>query len=143
MKHLPFDPDRHTIDLARRIKNLERAAGDNARPQTEEWAVFNWDAPTVPASYAALSGWPVRLGGQLVTVIMSAGTAGSGSSTFKVRVNGTQVGSTITFPASTTAPTAVYIGSSVRVAPGSLLHFEPVTVGSGLLGFTANVVLKG
>lgn len=125
----------------RRVENQERGTNKPARSKTIELATFNWDTPTVPTSYAALSGWPVILGGQVTEVRCTAGTAASGSSTFKVRVNGTQVGSTLTFPASTTN-TTLYLGN-VRVSAGTLLHVEPVTIGSGLLGFTVVLPMKG
>lgn len=143
MKLLPFDQDRFNAKIAAAIRQLQRTTAGNERPSIEEWAEFNWDTPTVPSSYAAITGYPVRIGGQITTVVMSAGTAASGSSTFKVRVDGTQVGNTLTFPASTTAPTALWLGASVRVAAGSLIHVEPVTIGTGLLGFFARVVMKG
>ena len=127
--------------LGRRLENQERASTKPGRSKIEEWASWNWDTPTVPSSYAAVSTWPVRVGGQVVAVHCSAGTAGSTSTTFKVRVNGTQVGSTLTFPASTTN-TTLYLGN-VRVAPGTVMVVELTAVGTGLLGFTVNVVMKG
>lgn len=136
----PLDEGTAHRSHARRLENRERATVKPDRPKVLEVATFNWDTPTVPSSYAALTPWPVILGGQVVELRCSAGTAASGSSTFKVRVNGTQVGSTMTFPASTTA-TTLYLGS-VRVPPGANLHVEPVTIGTGLLGFVVVVVMK-
>lgn len=126
----------------RRVENQERATNKPERSKTIELASFNWDTPTVPASYASLTPWPVMYGGQATEVRCSAGTAASTSTTFKVRVNGTQVGSTLTFPASTTAPTALYLGN-VRIPAGTNLHLEPTAIGTGLLGFIAVVVMKG
>lgn len=141
MNHLPRSQETINVQNRDRVRVLERKSGGNHRPQTIELASFNWDFPAVPTSYAALSGWPVILGGQVTEVRCTAGTAASGASTFKVRVNGTQVGSTLTFPAATTN-TTLYLGN-VRVPAGTLLHLEPVTIGTGLLGFTGVVAMKG
>ena len=136
----PLDEGAAHRSHARRLENQERATVKPGRAKVQELASFNWDTVAVPSSWAALSGWPTILGGQVVEVRCTAGTAGSTDTTFKVRVNGTQVGSTMTFPASTTN-TTLYLGS-VRVPPGAVLHVEPVTVGTGLLGFTVVVVMK-
>jgi hypothetical protein len=142
MKFLPFDQDRHNEDVVRRLRDLERAAGKNQRPGYEELAIFSaYDTPVVPSSYTLLPPWPVRRGGQVVAVLMTAGVAASGSSTFQLRQNGTVIGSTLTFPASTNIA-ALYAGD-VRVPGGVGLVLEPLTIGAGLKGFGAIVVMKG
>ena len=142
MIHLPRTQERINVSTRDRLRSVERKSVGDQRPQEEELAVYSAQTPTVPTVWSALPGYPVRRGGQVVGVVCSAGTAGAGSSTFKVRQNGTVIGSTLTFPASTTAPTTLYLGD-IRVPGGVLLHLEPVTIGSGLLGFTAVIVMKG
>lgn len=138
MKHLTVDQTTVNRDLRDRVRNLERSVPGNDRPQREEVIDFPF-AGAVAADISVPR--MVRWGGQVVAVMICAGTAGSSSSTFRVRVGGTITGSTITLAASATS-TIGYIGDH-RIPNGSLLTFEVVTVGSGLADVCGSVVLKG
>jgi hypothetical protein len=138
MKHLPRTQETVNRQLRDRVRNLERASGGNQRPTEEELAVFS-HAGDVTATVSPP--YFVRKGGQIVALTIAVGTQASGSSTFKVAVNGTQVGSTVTFPASTSTA-ALHIGD-VRVANGSRLTLEAATVGAGLADLGATIVMKG
>lgn len=138
MKHLPVDQSTVNKDHRDRIRNLERGTPGNDRPQREEVIDFPF-AGTVAAEISVPR--MVRWGGQVVAVMIAAGTAASGSSTFRIRVNGTITGSTITLNASATS-TIGYIGDH-RIANGSLLTFEVVTAGTGLEDLCGSVVMKG
>lgn len=132
------DIRKSVVRHAQRIQDQERKTKTPARSSDEEIVPFSY-AGAVDA--AVSPPYTVRKGGQIVAVNIAAGTAASGSSTFKVRVNGTQVGSTLTLPSSSTSLND-YLGN-VRVSAGSLLTFESATVGSGLADLGVVIVMKG
>lgn len=137
MKFLPFDQDRHNEDVVRRLRDIERAAGKNQRPITEEVVDF-----CVVGDMAVSTSSPtrVRTGGQIVAVNFDSDAAGTGSTEFDVFVDGSAVGSSVTVTSSTTKDT-YYIGD-VRVPKGSQLQVD-ITAAGMHVGAVIQVVMKG
>ena len=140
MKHLPRSQETVNRNLRDRVRNLERGAPFNPRPQSLEVAVFS--APPDVAPPEALSGnYLVVIGGQIVGVTVTLVTAGTTGSTFQLYRNGSTVGSTFTITASDVAE-SFYVGD-VRMAAGDRLQVETTSAGTDAAGPTVQVRMKG
>lgn len=138
MKHLPVDQTSVNRGHRDRIRNLERGTPGNDRPQREEVIDFPFGGAVVAQVSVPRM---VRWGGQVVGVMVAAGTAGSTTSTFRIKVNGSVIGSSFTLASSATS-TVGYIGDQ-RVANGSLMSVEIVTAGTSLADVCVSPVMKG
>lgn len=121
-----------------RLGDLERKTSPTVRPVEEERAVFSF-----PGSlFLAVSPvYRVRRGGSLVQVSVDLVTAGSSSTSLKVRRNGAQIGSTVTVGSGVTSlPT--YLGQ-FRVAADDLLQVEVSGVGAGAADLSVTLTMKG
>lgn len=89
---------------------------------------------------------PVQRGGYVHRIYLTATTEASTSSTFRLLVDGVQIGTDFTLPASEGAtPYEIDLAAfeNVYVQRGSGVRLQSVTVGTGLEGVVAGVVLRG
>lgn len=140
MKFLPFDQDRHNVEILRRVKRVERATAKAERPQTEEIAPFSAGGSVSVTASGDEPQWRVRTGGQIVNVSAHLKTAGSSSTVVTFYRNGVSIG-TVTLAASATDALA-YLGS-YRAKNGDLISARITTAGTGAKGLSAFVVMKG
>lgn len=137
MKFLPFDQDRHNLEVARAIRQLQRATDKADRPTTEEIIDF---CVVGDMEVATSNPCRVRTGGQIVAVNFDSDDVGTGDTEFDVWVAGAAVGSTVTVP-DTTEHDSYYIGD-VRVPAGTWMQIDLTQAGMHP-GAVIQVVMKG
>lgn len=89
---------------------------------------------------------PVHRGGYIHRIYVTATAEASTSSTFRLAVDGVQIGSDFTLPASEGAtPYEIDLADfeNIYVPRGSGVTVEGVTIGTGLEGAVVNVLLRG
>lgn len=139
-KYLPHTDEQAIADLVTRVRELERHAGRNARPQTVEIAPFSGDGPVAVTPAGDEPQWNVYVGGQIVSVSAHLKTAGSSDTVITFYLNGVSIG-TITLASSETDKVA-YLGDH-RAKNGDKISSRITTAGTGAKGPSAFVVMKG
>lgn len=138
MKFLPFDPDRHAVEILQRVKRLERAANESTRPQTIEIATFS----VVGDMEVRTSGkYMVVIGGQVVQVKTSVTGAGTANTEFDILLNGTALGSGVVVDDAEADGQSDYLGD-YRAPAGSTLQLD-ITAAGMHEGMVVQVVMKG
>lgn len=140
MKFLPFDQDRHNVNILQRVKRLERATSQGDRPQTYEISPASQYGAVAVTALTDTPEWDVWTGGQIVAVVLRLRTAGSSSTVATYYVNGSSIG-TVTLASSATRGVE-YLGN-VRCKAGDGLAVVVTTAGTGAKGLSAFVRMKG
>jgi hypothetical protein len=140
VKFLPFDQDRHNVNILQRVKRLERATEQGERPQTYEISPASQYGAVAVTTLADTPEWDVWTGGQLVAIILRLRTGGSSNTVATYFVIGSSIG-TVTL-ASTETRQVAYLGD-YRVKNGDGISVVITTAGTGAKGLSAFVRMKG
>lgn len=137
MNHTPRTQNTVNANQRDRIRQLERKAGRDARPQTEERVIFSYIDPQQVQRSGVKR---LRTGGQLVAVIWEADDVGDNDHIFDILADGAALGPGVTVPDTTISDT-VYLGD-FRVPAGTRVQLDTTQVGNHP-GATVELIFKG